>query len=119
MIDWKGFGYRNELPFVTLKVTWKVRFREMSDTFITYHFIGRLPPKYHSELCKRFEEVFVVYRQKTFKKEGVEFVSCCVISYDGNQLHNDSFIAHANEFVEANCRMFEERDWLEYKRSKL
>lgn len=118
MTEWIEFFNRNELPFVMLKVTWKIRFQKMSDTFITYHFIGRLPPKYHSELCKRFEEVFVDYRQKTFKNEGVEFVSCCVIPYD-KQIRNNSFIAHANEFVEANYRMFEERDWLEYKRSKL
>ena len=114
MTKWEPFIRRVNLPFVMLKVTWKTQFRNgVTDTFNTYYYIGRLPYKYHKQLCERFEKVFVGLRQETFKEKRLEFVACCIRPYE--PINTGSFIEHAREFVEANCKAFEEQDWLKSK----
>ena len=113
MTKWEPFYRRNSLPIVMLKVIWKTQMQYGTDTFNTYYYIGRLPYKYHEQLCERFEKGFVDLRQETFKEKHLEFVACCVRPYE--QIYTGSFIEHAREFVEANCKAFEEQDWLESK----
>lgn len=113
MTKWEPFYRRKSLPFFMLKVVWKTRTQYGTDTFNTFHYIGKLPYEYHEQLCERFEKVFVGLRQEAFREKHLEFVACCVKPYE--QIYTGSFIEHADEFVEANCKAFEEQDWLKSK----
>ena len=71
MAKWEPFIRRVNLPVIMLKVTWKTLTQYGTDTFNTYYYIGRLPYKYHEQLCERFEKVFVGLHQKKFKEQSV------------------------------------------------
>ncbi len=109
MANWEPFIRRVNLPVIMLKVTWKTLTQYGTDTFNTYYYIGRLPYKYHEQLCERFVKVFVGLHQKKFKEQHLEFVACCIRPYE--PINTGSFIEYAREFVEANCKAFEEQDW--------
>lgn len=112
--QWKPFYMRNELPWIVLVATWKCQYRTDTGTFKTYHYIGRLPEKYHKQLIDRFKNVFVYMRKGAFAKQNFEFIDCKIEPY--KMLSGGSFIPNANEFVLENCRTFEDQDQLESKR---